>query len=154
MNECCKFPEPRFRRCPWLTVRHAISLLCLPLFVPASSFASSLDILPTAASDDGWGARVTLLGCSGGGDLNLSGTISSNQQVCNTITATNATISGDVTFTAGSRIALGAGFAVPSGSASRPPSIPLRPVVMRSSRTTIPATRPPTAPATTWTSPT
>jgi len=93
----------------------AVSLAVLFIAVPAS--AGTLAVTGTAANNGSYGLEVTVSTCAGAQDLNLSGTISADETACDTIsTGDPTTISGNVTLTAGTSIALGNGFSVPSGS--------------------------------------
>lgn len=89
--------------------------LAVLLAVPAS--AGTLAVTGTAANNGSYGLEVTVSTCSGAQDLNLSGSITSDETACDTISTGDPTsVSGTVTFTAGTSIAFGNGFSVATGS--------------------------------------
>ncbi len=103
------------------TTRHRFEIaivaagLAVLLAVPAT--AGTLAVTTAAKNNGTYGLEVTVSTCAGAQDLNLSGTITSDETACDTIsTGDPTTISGDVTLTAGTSIALGNGFSVLSGS--------------------------------------
>jgi hypothetical protein len=103
------------------TTRHRLEIaigaagLVLLLAVPAT--AGNLAVTGAAANSGSYGLELTVSTCAGAQDLNLSGTISSDETACNTITTGDpTTVSGTVTLTAGTSIAFGNGFSVANGS--------------------------------------
>lgn len=109
--------RPR-RRAGGRALAAALLLVCGTLAAPGAAGGSSIQVLSAAARTGGFGARLSLAGCTAPPELVLSGTVTSDQTACNTITST-AEVSGPVTFTAGDLIALGSGASVAPGSSFR-----------------------------------
>jgi len=96
----------------------AVLLVCGTLAAPGAAGGSSIQVLAAAARTGSFGARLSLAGCTAPPDLVLSGTVTTDQTACQTITST-ADVSGTVTFTAGDLITFGNGSSVASGSSFR-----------------------------------
>jgi hypothetical protein len=101
-----------------LVVGTAAVIACVLVALPAS--AGNLTVTSAAANNGTYGLEVTVgSSCTSDADLLLSGagTITTDQEGCDTITAGNGTsVSGTVTFTAGTAIAFTNGFSVANGS--------------------------------------
>jgi len=107
-------PRPH-RRAPALLLAVPVLLGAWGVAVPGVAWGSSITVLGAAARTGTFGARLSLAGCTAPADLALTGTVTTDQTACHTITAT-ADVSGTVAFTAGDLIALGSGFRVAAGS--------------------------------------
>ena len=104
-----------------LVVRTAAVIACL--LVALSASAGNLAVTTAAAYEGTYGLEVTVgSSCTSDADLVLDdfGTVSTDQEGCDTITAggstTGTTVSGTVTFTAGTSMTFTNGFSVASGS--------------------------------------
>jgi hypothetical protein len=83
----------------------------------ATASAGNLAVTGAAAHTGSYGLEVGVTDCVGAQDLSLLGSISSDETACETISTTGTTtVSGVVTFTAGTSIVLDNGFSVANGS--------------------------------------